>query len=68
MSIEGRGSDGAGSKTLAAVMIAVQAYLDQEGGSSGPKASRGLSDWKMASWQTIRRRAGELRPSWKSQR
>ena len=66
MTVDGR--DGARSKTLAAVMVAVQAYLDEEGGSSGPAASHGLSDWKMASWQTIRRRAGVPRSSWKSQR
>ncbi len=68
MTVGGGGRNGAKSRTMAAVMVAVRAYLEQEGGSSGPTAPQGLSDWKTALRQPIRRRAGEPRSSWKSQR
>ena len=38
------------SRTMAAVIAAVQAYLDEEARDESPRASVGLSAWKKAPW------------------
>ncbi len=40
-------------RVLAAVMAAVQAYLEQEARAASPQPSRRLSAWKLAAWRMV---------------
>jgi hypothetical protein len=44
------------NQTMAAVIAAVQAYLDEEASATRSRSSRRLSRWKTAPWQTFRGR------------
>ena len=46
--------DGQEARLLAAVMAAVQAYLDEEAQASGFRGSRRLSKWKTTPWRIMR--------------
>lgn len=41
-------------RVLAAVVAAVQAYLEQEASAASPQPSRTLNAWKLAAWRMVR--------------
>ena len=53
------------SRTVAAVIAAVQAYLDEEAHDGPPQASAGLSEWKRAPWLMWRGSPAPTTLSWK---
>ena len=58
------GSNGRKARIMAAVMAAVQAYLEEEAYSAGPRATGPISAWKMAA-RTQARNEPLVRPlSW----
>ena len=63
--VPGEGMAG-GPRTMAAVMAAVQAYMDEEARLHGPPAARKLSAWKRASWRTFRGDSHSRSWSWKT--
>ncbi len=57
--------NGLDPRLLAAVMAAVQAYVeDEEKEAREPRSTR-LNAWKLASWQPLRGRAHPLDTGWR---
>ena len=56
--------NGLDPRLLAAVMAAVQAYIDEEGEERKPRSTR-LNAWKLAAWQPLRGRAHPLDTGWR---
>ena len=53
------------AKTLAAVMAAVEAYLEQESDSPPDESLRLLSPWKTEPWRVLRGGGVAVKPSWR---
>ena len=53
------------TKTIAAVMAAVQAFLDQEASVASSTAPRRLSPWKTAPWHMLAGGGWLAHTSWK---
>ena len=54
------------ARTMAAVMAAVQAYLDDESSPATSGATLRLSPWKMAPWQALRDDRHLLTGNWRN--
>ncbi len=58
-------SNGLDPKLLAAVLAAVQAYVEDEQAASKLPPSRRLSSWKFAAWHPMRSRTHPLDMGWR---
>lgn len=57
--------NGLDTNLLAAVLAAVQAYVDDEEAAAQALRSRRFNAWKLAPWQPMRRRTHSLDVGWK---
>ena len=54
------------ARTMAAVMAAVQAYMDDESSPATSGATSQLSPWKTAPWQALRDDRHLLKGTWRN--